>query len=392
MPENRRLRMLWNTNAMWSPSGYANVIRDLAPLIRDEGYPIGIINFYGQEGGMFGIEGIAQYPKIADQWGADAMILHQKDFQADCVISLQDIWVLNPEAVKQVKNWITYLPIDHDPIPPAVFERCKLAYRIIAMSKFGQKQLADRGVHSTYIPHMVNTEVFRPLDKVQCRKELGIPQDYYMFGMVSANKDNPPRKSFQEVMDAFKMFHDKYPKSGIYFHTMLQQQGGFQIDEYARLLGIRDFVYSIDPYQQMYKVDKVGMARIYNTFDCLLAPSTSEGFGIPIIEAQACGIPVIVNDFTAMPEHVVEGKTGWITKVASKRFTLLGSYIGIPDTMSIYQCMEKSYKADRKQMAIDCRKHMMDNYDLATGYKEKWKPFFQMLEKELVIDNDTSKQ
>lgn len=372
---------------MWAASGYSNQMLDLLPRIRDEGYPTGIINFYGQEGGTFELEGIRQYPKIGDQWGTDAMIHHGKDFSADVVMSLQDLWVLDMNNLKQVKYWIPWVPVDHDPIPSAVFERLQLAYRIISMSKFGHKQLLDRGMHSTYIPHTVDTDIFKPMDRLAIRKELGLKEDVFLFGMVSANKDNPPRKSFQEVMDAFKVFYTEHPNSGIYFHTSLRQTGGFPIEEYAKFIGIDKAIYSAEAYIQMYKVDKNAMAKLLNAFDVLAAPSSSEGFGIPIIEAQACGIPVITNDFTAMPEHVVDGKTGWITKVGYKRYSPLGAYIGIPDTRSIYDCMEKSFKADRTKMAIDCRSHMIENYDLKKVFAERWLPFLKNLEREVLVDN-----
>jgi len=44
------------------------------------------------------------------------------------------------------------------------------------------------------------------------------------------------------------------------------------------------------------------MPHLYSSFDVFFNPALGEGFGVPIIEAQACGVPVITTDFTAMPE------------------------------------------------------------------------------------------
>ncbi|KKL28126.1 hypothetical protein LCGC14_2378290, partial [marine sediment metagenome] len=41
---------------------------------------------------------------------------------------------------------------------------------------------------------------------------------------------------------------------------------------------------------------------LYNAADIFLSPSRGEGFGIPVVEAQMCGCPVIVTDFTAQSE------------------------------------------------------------------------------------------
>jgi glycosyltransferase involved in cell wall biosynthesis len=386
----KRLRILVASNAIWAPSGYAQQARQFVPMIRDEGYPIAMSNFYGQEGGIFILDGITMYPKIADQWGADAMVEHSRDFKADVVISLQDSWVLDLNAIKQLGQqhvrYIPLVPIDHEPIPPAVKERMDQAFRIISMSPYGERELRRVGLHSTYIPHTVETQVFKRLgdDKAEFKKMLGIPEDHFVFGMVSANKDNPPRKGFQYVMDAFKVFHDKYPKSSMYFHTQPRQNGGFQVEEYARVLGYGKDVFFPMPYNLLFKVQPADMVKIFNSFDCLLCPSTNEGFGIPIIEAGACEVPVISNDFTSMRDLVKNGETGYKTKVREKRYTLLGSYIGIPDQDDLTRLMLKMYEdTDRIEMGKNARKFVVDNFDLAYVFNNHWKPFLERLEHEI---------
>lgn len=381
--KDKKLRVVVSTNAMWAQSGYAQQAYDLLPRIRKEGYPLAAINFYGQEGGVFTLDDIVCYPKLADAWGSDALVDHSTDFKADVSFTLQDIWVLNPEHIKKVKRWIPILPIDHEPAPAAVVSRLKMAYRIVTYSKFGHDELNRLGYHSTYIPHTVDTNLFFKADREKIRKQMGIPTDYFMFGMVAANKDNPPRKSFQEVLDAFYRFHKLHPKSGIYFHSMLDQQGGFPIKEYAKFLGIQQAVYHLQPYEQFMKVKRDKMREIYSLMDCLLSPSNSEGFGVPIIEAQACETPVIVNDFTSMPELIIDKVTGYKTKVLYKRFTPLCSYVGIPSVDSIYEKMEAVYKTDRKKMGFEGRQNVIKNYDTNTVFKEKWVPFLAKLEDEI---------
>ena len=47
-------------------------------------------------------------------------------------------------------------------------------------------------------------------------------------------------------------------------------------------------------------------ADVYTGFDVLIQPSSYEGFGLPILEAQACGMPVITTDAQPMNEHILD--------------------------------------------------------------------------------------
>jgi len=329
------------------------------------------------------LDGIKQYPKMIQSWGSDALMGHGADFKADIAITLQDIWVLEPQHLANVRRWIPIVPIDHLPTPPAIMQRLRMAYRIITYSPFGARQLQKEGLHSTYIQHTVDTNLFKPRDKYEMRKEFGIPEDIFLFGMVAANKENPPRKAFQEVMDAFYNFQKVVPKSGLYFHVIVDMKGGFPITEYAKFLGIADKVYTIPIYDLLYKVPKKSMSKIYSAMDCLLMPSLNEGFGVPAIEAQACGVPVIVNDFTAMPDLIKDGKTGYKTKVAYKRFTGLLSYVGVPDVKDIEAKMHAVYKTNRVEMGKKARQWIKREFDTDVIFRKKWTPFLDMLEKEI---------
>jgi glycosyltransferase involved in cell wall biosynthesis len=380
---SKKLRIFINSNAPWATSGYSNQISEILPLIHNEGYPLAMTDFFGLEGGKLMIDGVLHYPKINHVYGSDALVHHAKDFNADVCFTLQDVWVLNPHDLERTKRFIPILPIDHDPAPRIVIEKLKYAYRIVTYSKFGQKELQKNGFMSTYIPHTVNTEIFKPIDKQERKKLTGLALDSYVFGMVAANKENPPRKSFQEVLDAFKMFLAHIPNAILYIHTNPNFPGGFPIQEYAKFIGIQDKILFPDFYQMNFNTGKAEMNLIYNTFDCLLMPSISEGFGVPAIEAQSCGVPVIVNNWTSMPELVIKGETGDWCEILTKRFSGLGSYNGVPDTRSLLDAMMRVYKADRIKMGKAARKYIMNNYDTKKVFDEKWKVFLQKLENEI---------
>ncbi|VVB94967.1 D-inositol-3-phosphate glycosyltransferase [uncultured archaeon] len=48
------------------------------------------------------------------------------------------------------------------------------------------------------------------------------------------------------------------------------------------------------------------LVDVYNSFDIFVLPSDSEGFGLPILEAQRCGVPVIIRDNANIPREVTK--------------------------------------------------------------------------------------
>src|SRR5690606_3301616 len=136
--------------------------------------------------------------------------------------------------------------------------------------------------------------------------------DDFLVGMVAANKGaTPPRKAFPQVFQAFARLRRTHKNAYLYLHCeMSTAHSGINLRALAHACGIpgdaikhtpsRQFVLGVEPEQ---------VALLHSAFDVLANPSYGEGFGIPIIEAQACGTPVIVTDFSAMRELC---GSGWL--------------------------------------------------------------------------------
>lgn len=384
----RKLRIFWNSNFVKCHSGYGTQSNLIVYGLLKAGFPIAHSAFYGLEGGDIVVDGLKIYPKMGDVWGSDCMTEHAKDFNADVTVSFQDAWPLNHQLMSKVKNWVAYTPIDSDPVHPEVLKRLGLAWRVITMADFGYKQLLNNGIPSTTIYHGVDTQVYQKRDKKKAREMFQlhndkVSKDAFFFGMVAANKDNPPRKSFQEVLDAFRMFLVKHPDSGMFIQTSLHNPSGFPIVEYCKHLGIANNVFFLNDYQSAFKLDSNAMSYLFSCLDGYIATSQSEGFGLPIIEAQSCQVPVITTDWTAMTENIIDKKTGYLVNVSSKRWTAGNCYFGIPDTRDIYDKMEKLFKSDREQMGKDAREYILGKYDFDNVLLPKWIKYFENLESEL---------
>jgi glycosyltransferase involved in cell wall biosynthesis len=400
--KKRDLRILWNSNAPFAGSGYSIATRDILYRLAKDGWPVAISAFYGLDGGtadiaypdnlnpdLKGVK-IKHYPRMGEPYGSDSMYWHGINWKANAIFCMQDIWTLNPNFLSKFNVWIPYFPVDKKPIPLNVLDKLRYAYKIICFSKFGYDLVRDAGFYSTLIYEGTDTKIFKPEDKVEARKALGIPQDIFLFSMVAANKENPPRKGFQEAIDAFKLFSDKHKEAAMFFQIQQRAPTGFPIKEYANYLGISNRMYFLDDYRSQYAPDSSLINKVYNSTDVLLHPSQTEGFGLTLIEAQACGVPVVIQNSHSMPELIQEGKTGFGADTLYERFTPDMSFVNTADYKSVYKCMEKAYvmaKTNPEKVRKDCRKWIVDNFDIDTIVKEKWIPFLTDLQEELLTDN-----
>jgi len=109
--------------------------------------------------------------------------------------------------------------------------------------------------------------------------------------------------------------------------------------------------------------------------DVLLAPSYGEGFGIPTVEAQACGTRVIGSNWGATPDLI--GDDGWLVDGQPQWDAGQDSIWTVPSVPSIVEALEQAYTADRgpSQIAIDFAKQ----FDVDTVWDKYWLPVLKKL-------------
>ena len=382
------MKFVWQNDGHTSASGYGNFSNDLLTRLRDGKWNFAEIAFFTGRGQPIDLDGWRIYPVMGHPFGSDALRMHSLDFGAEVSFTMQDVWVFDPNDLQNVKRWVPYCPIDKDPIPPLVLDKLRYAYKIITFSKFGQKTLENAGFTSTLIVEGTDPEVFKPMDKMALRKEMGIPEDCFLFGVVGANKENPPRKGFQQMLDAFNIFYKNHPEARLFFHTQQTAPNNFPIQEYANYLGFADKTFYMNPYIATFKSDAKQIAKELNMFDVCFHPSQTEGFGLVVVESQSCGVPVIVNNIHSMPELVKDGITGEICEHDKPLWTSDNSYIYPANVDSLVNKMEILYKKlhEKNTIAKDCRDWIVDNYNINTLVKEKWIPFLTELQEEVLTN------
>ena len=304
-------------------------------------------------------------------------------FECDMLLTLIDTWVLNQQAADI--NWVPWTPIDHDPPPPLVFTSLKdnlSLIKPIAMSKFGQTELLKQDIESYYIPHGINTELFAPRKpwRDQIREANGW-QDKFVVGCVGTN--TVERKNWTVSLKAFKEFSDRHDDALFYMHTQPVQGKGLDLNAMRFALGLEGKSFFPDQVHMSLGIEDETMAKAYNALDVFLLPSKGEGFGIPILEAQSCAVPVIITKCTGQQE-LLGG--GWFIKDLIPIWTAQNSWQFECHPAEIVEYLEQAYQAKKDGSIEEIRAKSREKaleYEESKIFKEKWVPALEDIEKRI---------
>jgi glycosyltransferase involved in cell wall biosynthesis len=378
-------RIVWLSNATWSPSGYGEQTGLVVPRFQRLGHDMAIATNYGLQGAKFDMNGLTIYPSDGG-WGNSTIGTFAAHHKADFVITLADAWVMRPDDWPDDLRMAIWAPIDHWPIPPAVLAVLQHPKVMpIAMSRFGEEWMRKFELEPCYVPHGVDTNFFGPVtpdERRAIKHQLEIPEDAFLIGMVAANKGNPtfPRKSFPQAFDAFAQFVRTHPDAYLYVHTDAMGGGkgsGINLDVLARAIGIPEKRICFPPVEAwQLGIGKEIVRSLYQAFDVLLNPSMGEGFGIPIIEAQACGVPVITSNHSAMPELT---HAGWLVEGDRWWDALQESFAIVPSVGSIIQALEKAYAARNDEELRASAVEFALDYDADVVTVRDWEPALQRI-------------
>jgi len=160
---------------------------------------------------------------------------------------------------------------------------------ILCISQFTESMLLRRfpaaSGRTRIVPQGIS-QSFRPVDPPKvwaARAARGLRNPYVLFvGQVSA------RKNLRPLVDAFARLHEERPglNLDLVFAGPLQL-GGDEVVAAAKALPVGDRI------KFLGYVDETDLPALYTGAEAFCFPSKSEGFGMPQIEAMACGCPVI---------------------------------------------------------------------------------------------------
>jgi len=376
------MRICWYSNACHIPSGYGMQTAQVLHRLAKDGNEVALTANHGAAVMMNCAHGHPIFPEGLIRYSVDAAPDNMRGWIGDepgFGVILFDLWPLLGVQGFNDLNLACWTPIDHDPAPPLVAKfLLDGKHHGIAMSRFGEDRLLKAGVprdELTYIPHAIDMSVFKDNGK-GAREAMGIPEDAFLVITNAANRGRiPVRKGFGEMADVMARLMADRPDVYWMIHTEPNGHSeGVNIPRLVAHLGI-------DPQRVRYPhpahyrngIPDNAIAQMYSAGDLHLLLSMGEGFGIPTVESQACGVPSIVSDFSAQPELL--GPHGRAVPVQRVWDEYQASFFGIANTDAAYLAAQEVYeetkggRVDRAAIAAS-----MSRYDADAVYEASWRP------------------
>jgi len=282
--------------------------------------------------------------------------------QADVFVAFQDIFLFEPGPL--ICPSLVWMPCHFMPLEHKTLRSLNSFDGIVAMSHYGRSFLRNYfgpercGPNQKlfeYVPHGRGLDLFRPLEgrtaltkamppqsfcdkRNDLRDALGWPRDAFVVLIVAANTEGSNRKAFDAQLSAFCKFaqrRDNRESLGLesdlrptFLHVHSMADGEMDLARIMEMHGemphrnkfidiagdngktkvydpniaVQGPRFKITPAAKYGRLSEKEMVDMYHAADVTMVGTCAEGFGVPIIEAQLCGCPVITNRTTAMPE------------------------------------------------------------------------------------------
>lgn len=316
-------------------------------------YALGI-NFYGDpydpkkytypiwpcdKGGPDQIYGYAKF------WAIEEKI------KPDIIFLLNDPWVIERLLQFKPPNWygentvkfVVYYPTDAEPIQHDWIEMLNKFDAQVCYSKYAEEIVTKsnkgkRPKNLYQIYHGVDTDIFKPVNMSLARRQINLPEDSFIVGMVARNQY---RKRFDIMCQGFAEFAKNKPEAKLYLHTA-PKDVGFDIADLVRQFDLSGkLIITKDLVSPASGVSEKALNLIYNSFDVNCLISLGDGFGLPVAESMAAGCPQVVSGHSCLRELVEDHGGLTVNTIATfmnpqiNTWGLLSDYRDLADKLEI---------------------------------------------------------
>jgi len=349
-------------------TGMGKVHREIAMGLHKRGHEVEALGWFSSRNHPNKMP-FPVYTTRNNYYGSDIIDETILNVRPDIVLSIGDCWMIsylaNPNkcGTRSMFQWINYCPIDGaaagEQLPPTWIPIFKDADVNVAYTEYGKRIMSNSmpeiSEEIKVIPHGVDTNVFKPLptDEVRRLRQSikldtlgtdGMVRRKIMYLVVARNQF---RKNIPEIAKGFKAFIDSgdYGNAVFWPHMTFQDQLGWNLDEVFDVVDIRKQLQFFEKVahasSNLHLLPEHDLNRLYNAADVFVLMS-GEGWGLPTVEAMACGKPVIALDHSANTE-LVKGR-GELVKVANYQTGKYCTERPLHDEECLVRAMQRMYR------------------------------------------------
>ena len=351
----RKKRVLFISEAAYLNTGYAKYSKEVISRLHNTGkYDIAEFSIYGNSSDERR-KNIPwkNYPNLPDkddeegarvyssnnssQFGAWRFERLCLDFEPDIVLTIRDHWMdsfIYHSPFRKIFSWAWMPTVDASPQNQEWIDTFSDCNYVLTYSDWAKKLIesqAGKTVNTVGVASPSAAECFVPMDKSKIREEFDLADDINIIGTVMRNQR---RKLFPALLEAFGKYlkASKSTNTYLYLHTSFPDAGwnlpqmmhnneissrvlmtyvceeceGIEVSFFrdAKKQCPKCGNYKSTPSNVGNGVSDENLAKIYNLFDLYIQCANSEGFGLPQVEAAACGIPIACTNYSAMEDLV----------------------------------------------------------------------------------------
>ena len=295
-------------------SGYGRIAAELSGNLLKRGYHImaASLQYDGLLPAIYDGEPIPYHVASLNgkpNW-AECVIALTGAYQPDVIFCIQD--APYSQTIRNLPlDWsriafVMLSPVDGAPIYPAWVETAAQSDGLLTISEFGVKAWANAGVQAGLVRPGINPNKFYKMtdeQRLTVRQKLGIAPDAFVLGVAAQNQG---RKSIPQMMKAFFDFAKDKPTSRLLLDMDEASLAGWDLPALCKQFG-----WDVDKVifrSTAIKKSVIELRDRFNALDAHAVLAFREGFGLPVLEAMACGVVSIAQDWCAGTEVLMDGR------------------------------------------------------------------------------------
>lgn len=287
------------------PTGLARVGRELSPILNQ--------NFDFEYLGLHSPSETEDFPYkvISDRYKTKSYGMEKLSSVANCkVLTIGDPFHFSYiPCLSNRRNftWISYTTIDSIDYTGRLPMSWQLPLcnpdTLIATSLFGCDSITNfLEITPQYIPLGVGDQFYRVDEEERdlLRESFGL-KNYFVVAVVNRNtvrKQLPIVLKTAKILSKTKLEH--YAGIKFFLYTNPHDPYGYDLEDMVKSYRIDDFVL----FSKSQDVKDEVLNKIYNLSDVFLTTSGGEGFGLTVLEAMKCGLPIVCANYSSLPDLV----------------------------------------------------------------------------------------